>query len=322
MSLGKGVLRVILTFLVVLLLLSFLVFALSRACPGDPLMAYFGDGLERMSEVEKDAARDRLGLNDSLLTQYGRWFAGALHGDLGLSYQYKEPVGRVIGDLWGNTLLLGGVSYGILFALAIWLGAFCALREGSRTDRIIRRIGILSSNVPAFFLSMVLILIFSVKLGILPASGAYDYGQSGSVISRITHLILPVTVLVLEHLWYYAYLIRNKLMEETRKEYVLLAKANGLSRRRIMIGHCLRNSLPSLLVLMALAVPHILGGTYVVEMVFGYPGLGTLSMQSALYKDYNMLMAITMITGMVVLFFNMGAQWLDRKIDPRLEVMA
>lgn len=305
--------------LIVLLLLSIAVFVIARLCPGDPLKAYYGDGAEHMSEMEKDAARERLGLNDSMATQYFRWFENLTEGNLGLSYKYKQPVTAVIGNVWLNTLLLGIIAYLATFALAIALGMFCALREDRPADRIICRIGTVSANVPSFFLALLLILVFSVNLGILPSGGAYDLGKSGDWLNRAVHLILPVSVLVLQHLWYYAYMVRNKLVEETRKDYVLLCKAEGIPRRTILCRHCFRNIMPSMLVIMAISLPHILGGTYVVEMVFGYPGLGTLSFEAAMYQDYNMLMALTMLTGGAVLIFNMLAQMLSERIDPRME---
>lgn len=305
--------------LIVLLLLSIAVFVIARLCPGDPLKAYYGDGAEHMSEMEKDAARERLGLNDSMATQYFRWFENLTEGNLGLSYKYKQPVTAVIGNVWLNTLLLGIIAYLATFALAIALGMFCALREDRPADRMICRIGTVSANVPSFFLALLLILVFSVNLGILPSGGAYDLGKSGDWLNRAVHLILPVSVLVLQHLWYYAYMVRNKLVEETRKDYVLLCKAEGIPRRTILCRHCFRNIMPSMLVIMAISLPHILGGTYVVEMVFGYPGLGTLSFEAAMYQDYNMLMALTMLTGGAVLIFNMLAQMLSERIDPRME---
>ena len=195
----------------------------------------------------------------------------------------------------------------LTFVLAVLLGMFCAFRENSLADKLICRIGTISSNIPVFFLSLLLILIFAAKLGWFPAGGAYSYGNSGN----------PAAALVLEHLWYYAYIVRNKLSEETRRDYVLLYKAEGVPAKKILRRHCLRNIMPSLSVIMAFSLPHILGGTYVVETVFAYPGLGTLSFESAMYKDYNMLMALTVLTGAVVLLFNLAAQLLSEFIDPR-----
>ena len=302
-----------------LILLSMAVFVMARLCPGDPLRAYYGDGAEHMSTAEREAARERLGLNDSIAVQYVRWTENLAAGDLGLSYQYKQPVTAVIGDVWVNTLILGLVSYVVTFGLAIPLAMFCALREDSLTDRIICRLGTDSTNIPSFFLALLLILVFAVQLKILPVGGAYSLGKSGDIADRAVHLVLPSAVLVLEHLWYYAYMFRNKLVEETRRDYVLLCKAEGISRKTIMRKHCFRNILPSVLVIMAISVPHILGGTYVVETVFGYPGLGTLSFEAAMYQDYNMLMTLSILTGGVVLGCNMLAQVLGQWIDPRME---
>ena len=314
-------LKKVLQMIVVLILLSMIVFVIARLCPGDPLKAYYGDGAEHMSQVQREAAREKLGLNDSMAVQYGRWIQHLFDGDLGLSYKYKQPVSDVIGRVWVNTLILGGVSYILTFGLSILLGMFCALREDSLIDKVICRIGVVSGSIPSFFLALLLILVFAVNLKLLPVSGAYSYGGGGNLFDRLYHLVLPVTVMVLEHLWYYAYMVRNKLSAETREDYVLLCKAEGISRRKILCRHCLRNIMPSMLVIMAISVPHILGGTYVVETVFSYPGLGALSFEAAMYQDYNMLMALCLLTGAVVLVFNLLAQIVNEFIDPRMRLV-
>lgn len=135
---------------------------------------------------------------------------------------------------------------------------------------------------------------------------------------RILHLALPMTVVVTGHLWYYAFMIRNKIVEELRADYVLLARAKGLNKRRIMFGQCLRNVMPSYLSIMAISVPHIMGGTYIIETVFSYPGIGTLSYESARFKDYNLLMVLCMISGGVVILCNMAAQTINERIDFRI----
>ena len=303
--------------IIVIAVLSVIVFALARLAPGDPLKAYYGEGVEHMSTIQKEQAREALGLDESIPQQYVKWISGAAKGDFGISFKYKQPVMSVIGRVWQNTMLLGGLSFILTFLLAFVLGMFCTMREGSLTDRVITKIGVISSGIPAFFLALMLILIFAVKLPLFPSSGAYALGSAGSVSSRIYHLILPVSVLVLEHLWYYTYMVKNKLIEETRKDYVLMCKAKGLSRQQIMRRHCLRNIMPSMVTIMAIALPHILGGTYIVEMVFSYPGLGSLSFESAKYHDYNMLMVLSILTGLIVVVFNILAQIIDEKIDPR-----
>lgn len=307
-------------FVLSIFLLSVLVFTLSRLAPGDPLYAYYGDRVEKMSMEEQETARERLGLQESIPVQYVRWIKGAVRGDFGISYQYKRDVKEVIVGRLGNTLLLGGLGFIIIFVLALFLGLFCARREDQRADRVVCGIGTLTSCIPDFWLSLLLILVFSVWLRWLPSSGAYSVGAEGSLADRGRHLILPLTVVVLGHLWYYAYLVRNRLLEETRADYVLLARMKGLSGKQVLYRHCLRNAMPSYLSMMAIAFPHILGGTYVAETVFSYPGIGTLAYESARYQDYNLLMVVSLLTGSMVILGNLAAKLLNGRIDPRMRL--
>lgn len=303
-----------------ILLLSVLVFGLSRLAPGDPLVSYYGDRAEKMTPAEREWAMEKLGLQDSIPVQYLRWLREALRGNFGISYKYKQDVTQVIGNRIGNTVCLGGIGFVLTFALALGLGTLCAWFENRWPDRLLCKIGTITSCIPEFWMSLVLILIFSVQLGVLPSSGAYTVGKASDWGDRVTHLILPLTAVVSGHVWYYAYMIRNKLLEEIRADYVLLAKSKGLSRGRILLRHCLRNVLPTYFSIMAISVPHILGGTYIVETVFSYPGLGTLSYESARYQDYNLLMLLSLMTGAVVIFCNLVSQMINERIDPRIKI--
>lgn len=311
-------LKSLVLFVLSLFLLSAAVFYVSRLAPGDPLVSYYGDRVEKMSPEQRAWAEARLGLDQPISTQYVRWLGQALKGDFGISYKYKMDVLEVISSRVGNTLLLGGMGFLLIFVGSALLGTLCAWMEDRPLDKILCRVGTVLSCIPEFWLSLVLILIFSVNLGILPSSGAYSVGKNTDFGDRLVHLILPLTVVVLSHLWYYAYLIRNRLAEEIRSDYVLLAKSKGQSRGKILLGHCLRNVLPAYLSIMAISVPHIMGGTYIVEAVFSYPGLGTLSYESARYQDYNLLMVLCILSGAVVILCGMAAKALNAGLDPRL----
>jgi peptide/nickel transport system permease protein len=304
-------------FVVFLFVLSVIVFWLARLAPGDPLTAYYGDAVERMSESQRAAAMARLSLDQPVAVQYFTWLRHALAGDFGISYRYKQDVLSIIGRLSVNTLLLGGISYVLTFAFAILLGVFCAAKSNGVADRMICRIGTASSVIPSFFLAILAILIFGVNLKILPLGGAYAIG-GGGFFDRAIHLVLPVAVMVLSHLWYYAYMIRNRVIEELQRDYVLLLQVKRLSGTRILLRHCLRNTLPMLIAIMAVSVPHIISGTYIVEVVFAYPGVGKLTFESAQYRDYNMLSTLTLLTGFVILSCNLAGQWLAELLDPRM----
>ncbi|MCI5680160.1 MAG: ABC transporter permease [Bacteroidales bacterium] len=308
----------ILIFLLSVLILSVVVFYVARLAPGDPLVSYYGDRVEKMSVAERQWAEENLGLNDPIHVQYMRWLQNALKGNFGISFKYKTDVLEVIGGRLVNTLILGGVGFVLIFVLALGLGILCAWHEEKWLDKLICKVGTILSCIPEFWLSLVLILIFAIYLRWLPSSGAYSIGKANNIFDRILHLILPMTIVVWNHLWYYAYMIRNKLLEEVRAEYVLLAKSKGLDKKSILFRHCLRNIIPSYLSIMAISVPHILGGTYIIETVFSYPGIGTLSYESARYQDYNLLMLLCILSGAVVILCNIIAQTINEHIDPRM----
>lgn len=306
-------------FLLSVLVLSVVVFYVARLAPGDPLVSYYGDRTEKMSPEERQWAMEKLGLDQPIHVQYIKWVENAFHGEFGISFKYKQDAVEVISGRIVNTLLLGGIGFILIFTGSLLLGIFCAWHEERWIDRILCRLGTISSCIPEFWLSLVLILIFSVTLRILPSSGAYTIGKADDPVDRVIHLIMPLTIVTLEHLWYYAYMIRNKILEEVRSDYVLLAKSKGLNKRGIIFKHCLRNVMPAYLSIMAIAVPHVLGGTFVVESVFSYPGIGALSYESARYHDYNLLMILCMMSGILVIFCNLLAQIINEHIDPRVK---
>lgn len=306
-------------FIISIFVLSLIVFYVSRLAPGDPLVSYYGDRVEKMTTEERAQIMERLGLNEPIIVQYGKWLSGAAGGDFGISFKYKQDAVKVISGRIVNTFILGGIGFVLTFGLSLLLGIACAWNEGKWIDKVLCQVGTVSSCIPEFWLSLVLILIFCVTWRVLPSSGAYSTGMSGDIGDRAIHLVLPMIVVIMSHLWYYAYMIRNKLLEEVRADYVLLAKAKGLPKRTIMFKHCLRNILPTYISIMAISVPHILGGTYIVETVFSYPGIGMLSYESAKYHDYNLLMLLCMITGILVIFCNLLGQTINEQIDPRIK---
>lgn len=312
-------LKQMIALLISLAVLSVIVFYMSRLAPGDPLVSYLGERAEKLTSEERRWAEEKLGLDQPIYKQYFCWLEHAAKGDLGISYKYKRPVVEVIGERIGNTLILGGIGFVLIFSLALLLGMLCAWHEERWLDKLICQIGTITSCLPEFWVSLLLILVFSVKLKLFPSSGAYSVGQAGHLGDRIWHLVLPMCVVVTSHLWYYAYMIRNKLLEEVRRDYVLLARAKGMSRHQVLFKHCLRNMMPTYISTMAISVPHILGGTYMVEMVFSYPGIGTLAYESAKYKDYHLLMLLSLLTGAIVIVSNGVAQLMNETIDPRIK---
>lgn len=307
------------TLFIMLFLLSIAVFYVSRLTPGDPLQSFYGDATQTMSLEEQDAARRRLGFDGPLWLQYGKWLRNILHGDFGISLRYKRPVADVVSPLIGNTLILGGTAYGFVFLLAIGLAVLCARYEDSLLDRCICRAGTTVYYIPAFWMGVILVLIFSVNLKLFPSGGAYGIGRAHDVMNRLRHMVLPMVIMIMSHFWYYAYMIRNKLLDEIRKDYVLLARSKGLGQTRVLLSHCLRNVLPTIVSVMAISIPHVLSGTYIAESVFNYPGIGLLAVSSAKYHDYNLLMLMALVTGTLVIISSQTAQTINEIIDPRMK---
>ena len=319
LSFLKKILLRLLGFALTMLILSVVAFCFARCAPGDPLQSFYGDAVESMTSEELITARTRLGLDAPLTTQYVRWIGNAFQGDFGLSLKYKKPAMDVVSPLIGNTLILGLTSYLLVFLLATLLAVACALHEDSFADRLICKIGTAIYYLPSFWLGVVLILIFSIHLKWFPSSGAYDIGRAGDILNRLRYMVLPLVVMVVSHLWYYAYMIRGKLLDELRQDYVLLAKGKGLTNRQIVWKHCLRNVAPTIVSIMAISIPHVLSGTYIAEAVFNYPGIGALSIESAKYHDYNLLMLLVLITGALVILSSIAAQTVNEVIDPRMK---
>lgn len=301
-----------------LLLLSAVVFILMQLTPGDPLQAFCGEQSDRLTAAERQALQEQLGLNAPVYEQYLHWLYRAVHLDFGWSLSYKMPLSSLLPPLLGNTLILGLGSFVLIFACALALSLVCARFEGRLIDRLLCSTGSLLYFLPSFWLALLLILVFSINLHLLPSSGAYSPGMSGSVADRAKHLVLPAAVMTLSHLWYYAALLRRRLLLELRSPYILTARACGLGTAAILCRQALRSVLPYLLHLTAIALPHIAGGTYVVEAVFNYPGIGALTVQSARNHDYNVLLCLIMLTGCMVIAAALLAQATGCLLDPTL----
>ena len=318
MRMLKSLLLRLISLGVTLLILSLTVFILSRFMPGDPLTAFYGDMAETFSDEELARARAYLNLDAPLFPQYLTWLSHTLQGDLGFSYRYHMPVAELLVPLLVNTLLLGALSFVSIFVLALLLALLCVRYEERLIDRAIRAVGTVTYLLPSFWVGLLLILIFALTLKWLPAAGAYAPGNAGELGDRLRHLILPVTVMVLSHLWYFGALLRNRLADEVREDYVLTASAMGKGPWEVLFTECLPNVLPTLFNVMALAIPHLISGTYVVEAVFNYPGVGAMAVESARNHDYNLLLVLLLLTALLVVAAAQLSTACAARLDPRL----
>ena len=286
----------------------------------------FVPGLELNPELRaEDVARIRhnLGLDEPLALQYLTWLAGLLHGDLGRSLTDGQPVLSHILDRLPNTLELTLAAVLLAALLAVPLGVAGALRRGSLIDHLATTVSVAGVAVPAFWLGLLMILVFSVTfhawgLPWLPSGGAFDPADEGSVAGRLLHLVMPAIVLSFGYLAVWSRYTRSSMLEVLSQDYVRTALAKGMSHRHMVYVHALRNTVAPLITLIGLELPTLVGGAAVVEIVFGWPGIGQLALERALAHDYTTLMGLATFTGVAVVIGNLLADVLYAVTDPRV----
>jgi peptide/nickel transport system permease protein len=267
--------------------------------------------------------RANLGLDRPFYEWYFGWLWAVLHGDFGRSMIDGSPVISHILERLPNTLELTVTAIVIGVLISIPLGVIGALRRGSKADHSLTVVSVAGFAVPQFWMGLMLILIFSVTLeqhGLpwLPSSGAFSAYQGGDFFDRVLHLILPATVLSFFYTSVWSRFIRSSMLEVLSQDYIRTARAKGMSERRVVYLHGLRNALIPLITLIGLELPGLVSGGLVVEVVFGWPGIGKLAFERALQYDYSTVMGITFFATLLVVFGNLLADVLYGVLDPRI----
>jgi peptide/nickel transport system permease protein len=273
----------------------------------------------------QDIARIRanLGLDRPLYVQYATWLWGILHLDFGRSLIDGSTVTSHIFDRLPNTLELTSTAILLGVLVSIPLGVAGAMRRGSKLDHAMTVLSVGGFAVPQFWLGLVLILLFSVQfhawgLPWLPSSGAYSAFDGGDLLDRLTHLVLPATVLSFFYLSQWSRYVRSSLVEALSQDYVRTARAKGMGERRVVYVHALRNAIMPLITLVGLELPALVSGGLVVEVVFGWPGIGRLAYERALQYDYTTVMGTTTFAALLVVAGNLLADVLYAVADPRI----
>lgn len=302
----------------VLFLVSLFSFSIIHFAPGDPLVMYKQPGMHKMTAEQESALKEELGLNGSILDQYLGWLEKTLHGDLGTSITNRLPVRKQIFDKLPATAGLMAASLCISLVIAIPFGLLAGLYKNKWADRVISFLTYLGISVPSFWFGMMLIVLFSLKLRILPNGGMRTIGIS-STPDVIRHGILPALVLSVNNTAVFVRYIRSNTIGQLQEEYVLTAKSKGASKARILMGHVLKNCLLPVITLVGSQFGMFITGSFIVESVFSWPGIGMLGMSAVNNRDYPMIMGITMISCMVLLIGNFLADILYGFADPRIK---
>ncbi len=299
---------------VLLLVVSLVVFALVTQAPGGP-----GILLDRnMGPAEIAQMRAILGLDQPLHVQYGRWLVQVLRGNLGISYQAGVPVLEIIAQMLPNTLLLSAAALLLSLVVAIPAGVMSAARPYSATDHALTLLALLGISVPTFWLGLMLIVLFAVVLGWLPPGGMQTIGAPPSVVDLARHLLLPTVVLGAANMALFARYTRSSTLAVLGQDYVRTARAKGLTEGAVLYRHALRNALLTVVTVVGLQLPRLVGGAAITETVFAWPGMGSLAVRAAFERDYPMIMGITLVISGVVATSSFLVDLLYVWIDPRI----
>ncbi|MCC6675491.1 MAG: ABC transporter permease [Thermomicrobiales bacterium] len=305
--------------LTILLGVSMLVFLFVELAPGDAVDALMPP--ETMATPEAKAAmRERLGLNDPAPIRYVRWLERAVQGNFGYSLASRKPVTDIIMARLPKTLLLVGTAMVFSIVVGIATGVISAIKQYSIIDYVTTFFAFFWLSIPGFFLSLLVIYIFAVRLGWFPVFGASSPGAAHPVLDRLHHLVLPATVLGLELAAALTRYTRASLVEVLRADYMRTARAKGLKEWTVIIGHGLKNALIPIITVIAFRLPYLLSGAIIIETVFQWPGLGLLTLDAANHKDYPLILAITMAVTVLVVISSFIADVAYSLVDPRIRL--
>ena len=296
--------------------ISLVLFGVIQAAPGGPEGALLQSG-RFIDPAVIEAYRQRLGVDQPVPVQYVRWLAGAVQGDLGVSFSTTRPVSEMILERLPATVELMGASFLLAAVLAFFLGILSAIRQYSWFDHLGTGISFVGIAMPVFWLALILQLIFSVRLGWLPVSGTQTVGAS-SLGDHLAHLVLPAFVLSFRYVAGWSRYLRSSLLGALRADYVRTARAKGLTESAVIGVHALRNALIPVVSIMALNLAGLFSGAVITETVFSWPGIGQLFVNAMYARDYPLLMGILLLGSLMVVVFNLVADILYGVLDPRI----
>ncbi len=302
-------LRRLVTNLLLIAAIFIVVFFALRIAAGDP--ARIKGGVFARQDIIEEYRRE-FGTDKSPLEQLARFLSGLPHGDLGTSFRYQEPTFELIRQSAPNTLQLGGISLLLVIVLSAVLGVLSAVYRGSWFDRMVLALTVFGQATPVFWSGLMLVLVFSVELGIFPAVGYTDWRS----------LVLPTIAIVISELPWQLRVVRSEMIEVLLQDYVQTHRAYGLRRPRIYYLYALRNAAIPWISVIGIQAGYLLGGTIVAEVVFNFPGLGKLFLDAVTSRDYPLVQSITIVTASLFIFLNFLVDIVYTLVDPRVRLQS
>jgi peptide/nickel transport system permease protein len=300
--------------------ISIITFAIVRLAPGDPIRLYTF-GARDITNEDIEALRHVYGLDKPIPLQYIDWLSRVVRLDFGQSFIYHKDAGSLILEILPNTLQLAVVSLLLQVIIGVPLGVVAALKRGSWVDGFVRVFGVAGHAVPAFWLGLVLIIVFAVQLRLLPSQGMLTVGKDQwDILDRVKHMLLPAIVLSLTGIANYSRILRTETLDVLGQDFVRTAHAKGLRERTVVFVHALRNALIPVVTTLGGILAALVGGALVVETVFSWPGIGRFTFAAAIAKDYPIIQAGTMIASVLLVVSYLMRDIAYAVVDPRIKV--
>lgn len=299
----------LLQMLVTALGVSFLTFCLTYLAPGDPatMLLEAGDTIVSQETIEK--TRHEMGLDQPFLVQYGKWVAGTVQGDMGMSYSAKKPVTEKLAEGVSGTFLLAVITVVFILLISIPLGIFSAVHQNKWPDYLVRFFSFVGVSMPSFWVGLILLYVFGLKLGLFPIASAEVTAKG---------LVLPALTLAIYQSAKYTRQVRTVILEELHQDYVVGARARGLSENVILWKHVLPNAVLPLITLLGMSIGWLLGGVAVIEMVFSWPGIGNMAVRAIMMRDYPLIEGFVLWISLVYMFINFVVDMSYSYLDPKL----
>lgn len=303
---------------IVLFVISMIDFLFINLAPGNPIEAMVP--AEAVPRGIPKSLYAGTGLNQSIPVRYVEWLGSVFHGNLGTSFETHTAVAAVIGEYLKNTLLLMGAGLLVTLAIGIPIGVIAGLRAHSAADNAIQVASFTAFAIPAFFLALLAVFLFAVRLAWFPAVGMTTPGARSGVLDLLWHLCLPALVLGVLNAPVYVRYVRSSVIRVLARDHIRAAIAKGLPQRVVLWRHILPNALSPVITVLALHLPTLVGGAYLIEFVFGWPGLGYMSIQAASFRDYPLFMGTALLVAAAVVISNLLADILYAVLDPRVRL--
>lgn len=296
--------------IITLIGVSFLTFCLTYLSPGDPAAMVLEASDTIVSQEVLEQTREEMGLNDPFLVQYGNWVWGVLHGDMGMSYSGKKPVVDKLMEGFAGTVLLAITTVILILLISIPLGIFSAVHRNKIPDFIVRIFSFIGVSMPSFWVGLILLYIFGLKLGLFPIATATV---------TLSGLVLPAFTLAIYQSAKYTRQVRTVILDELNQDYVIGARARGLSENMILWKHVLPNAILPLITLLGMSIGWLLGGVAVIETVFAWPGMGRMAVYAITMRDYPLIEGFVLWIAVVYTMINFLVDLSYTYLDPRLK---